>query len=154
MNNVVAIPVNPEPSSELERHWPVHPVSHLYHHLALSFRRQVKPAMPRKTKDEAELTRVGILNAALEVFNDKGVSRSTLADIASEAGVTRGAIYWHFKNKADLVHQLMEHHYDGLFKELEAKYSHLKGEQALLAISEDWLDIFIANESLQKLSEV
>ncbi|MDR5751528.1 MULTISPECIES: TetR family transcriptional regulator [unclassified Caballeronia] len=58
--------------------------------------------MVRRTKEEAQLTRNRILDAAERVFYDKGVSRTTLADIAQEAGVTRGAIYWHFANKGDL----------------------------------------------------
>jgi TetR/AcrR family transcriptional regulator, acrAB operon repressor len=58
--------------------------------------------MVRRTKEEALATRNRILDAAEQVFFDKGVSRTTLADIASQAGVTRGAIYWHFANKGDL----------------------------------------------------
>jgi TetR/AcrR family transcriptional regulator, acrAB operon repressor len=58
--------------------------------------------MVRRTKEEAAETRNSILDAAERVFFEKGVSRTTLADIALEAGVTRGAIYWHFANKGDL----------------------------------------------------
>lgn len=58
--------------------------------------------MVRKTKDETEQTRLQIIAAARRVFAERGVSRTTLAEIAKEAGVTRGAIYWHFKNKPDL----------------------------------------------------
>ncbi|MEI6121884.1 MAG: TetR family transcriptional regulator, partial [Opitutae bacterium] len=36
------------------------------------------------------------------VFNRRGVSTTSLEEVASEAEVTRGAVYWHFKNKADL----------------------------------------------------
>lgn len=64
--------------------------------------------MVRKTKDEARETREGLLDAAVRVFGDKGVSQASLADIAAEAGVTRGAVYWHFKNKKDLVDALLE----------------------------------------------
>ena len=42
------------------------------------------------------------------VFAEKGVSRTSLQDIALAAGTTRGAIYWHFKNKADLFNAMME----------------------------------------------
>ena len=59
--------------------------------------------MPRKTKEEAQETRQRILDAAERVFQMQGVSRTSLAHIADAAGVTRGAIYWHFRNKADLV---------------------------------------------------
>lgn len=58
--------------------------------------------MARCTKEEAQETRSRILDAAEEVFHAKGVSQTALNDVAEAAGVTRGAIYWHFKNKSDL----------------------------------------------------
>ncbi len=48
------------------------------------------------------------MDAAVQVFSIRGVSRTTLANIAKEAGVTRGAIYWHFNNKEDLLSALWE----------------------------------------------
>jgi AcrR family transcriptional regulator len=62
--------------------------------------------MARKTKEEAQNTRKKILEAALDVFYAKGVGHSSLEDIAEVAGVTRGAVYWHFKNKADIFNEL------------------------------------------------
>ena len=59
--------------------------------------------MVRRTKAEAMETRTRILDAAEQVFHRKGVLSASLNDIASEAGVTRGAIYWHFKNKEGLM---------------------------------------------------
>jgi TetR/AcrR family acrAB operon transcriptional repressor len=56
----------------------------------------------RRTKDEALETRDHILDAAERMFSARGVSRTSLEDIASAAGVTRGAIYWHFRDKSDL----------------------------------------------------
>lgn len=64
--------------------------------------------MVRKTKIETEHTRQEIIAAARRVFAARGVSRTTLAQIAKEAGVTRGAIYWHFKNKPDLFFAMKE----------------------------------------------
>ncbi|BDB26022.1 TetR family transcriptional regulator [Cupriavidus sp. P-10] len=58
--------------------------------------------MVRRTKEEALETRHRILDAAETVFHARGVARPSLADIAEAAGVTRGAIYWHFKNKSDV----------------------------------------------------
>jgi TetR/AcrR family acrAB operon transcriptional repressor len=49
--------------------------------------------MARRTKEEAQATRTQLLDTAEVVFREKGVSRTTLTDIASAAGVTRGAIY-------------------------------------------------------------
>lgn len=64
--------------------------------------------MVRKTKEDAELTRKRIIDAARAVFLARGVSRSTLEHIASHAEVTRGAVYWHFKNKAEIFHAIRE----------------------------------------------
>ncbi|ABA90331.1 transcriptional regulator, TetR family [Syntrophotalea carbinolica DSM 2380] len=64
--------------------------------------------MARKTKAEAEQTRRDILEAALELFHAKGYTRTTLEEIARSAGVTRGAIYWHFKDKVDLFNGLKD----------------------------------------------
>jgi len=64
--------------------------------------------MARKTKIDTEQTRTQIIAAARKVFAERGVSRTTFAQIASEAGVTRGAIYWHFKNKPELFFAVME----------------------------------------------
>ena len=63
--------------------------------------------MARRTKDEAVETRNQILDAAERVFSERGVSRTSLADIAEAASVTRGAIYWHFKDKADLFCEMV-----------------------------------------------
>ena len=62
----------------------------------------------RRTKEEAARTRQDILKSALIVFGEKGYSAATLKQIAAEAGVTRGAIYWHFNNKAELYNTLIE----------------------------------------------
>ena len=64
--------------------------------------------MARKTKEEAQATRDRILDTAEQVFSERGVARTSLADIADAAGVTRGAIYWHFRNKGDLFAGLLD----------------------------------------------
>ncbi|WP_203560956.1 TetR family transcriptional regulator [Jiella pacifica] len=56
----------------------------------------------RKTKECADRTREAILDAAEAVFFRQGVATTSLSQIAAEAGLTRGAIYWHFANKLDL----------------------------------------------------
>lgn len=62
----------------------------------------------RRTKEEAAITRENLLAAALAVFSRSGYSTATLDDVAKEAGVTRGAIYWHFHSKAELYAALLE----------------------------------------------
>jgi TetR/AcrR family acrAB operon transcriptional repressor len=64
--------------------------------------------MARKTKEDAEHTHTALLDAAEQVFYDRGVSQTTLNDIATAAGMTRGAIYWHFKDKTALLQALFD----------------------------------------------
>lgn len=59
--------------------------------------------MPRRTKEEAAKTRAMILKTAEKLFFQRGVIQTSLQEIAVAAGVTRGAIYWHFRDKADLL---------------------------------------------------
>lgn len=56
----------------------------------------------RRTKQDAEQTREAILDAAERVFFERGVARASLEAVARRAGVTRGAVYWHFRDKPDL----------------------------------------------------
>lgn len=64
--------------------------------------------MARKTKEEAQVTRSAILDAAEALFQARGVSSTSLQDIAAAAGVTRGAIYWHFQDKSDVFNAMMD----------------------------------------------
>lgn len=64
--------------------------------------------MARRTKQDALVTRDLLLDAAERVFQRRGVSRTSLQEIAQEAGLTRGAIYWHFENKADVFDAMMQ----------------------------------------------
>ncbi|MQT11748.1 TetR family transcriptional regulator [Segnochrobactrum spirostomi] len=64
--------------------------------------------MVRRTKAAAEQTRADLLDAAEHLFHERGVSRTSLDDIAKAAGVTRGAVYWHFRNKLDVLCALQE----------------------------------------------
>jgi len=64
--------------------------------------------MVRKTKEEALETRTRILETAEQIFSEQGVSHTSLQDIAAAANVTRGAIYWHFKNKTDLLDAMLQ----------------------------------------------
>jgi len=64
--------------------------------------------MARRTKEDAQATRSHILDTAERVFEERGVSGTSLNEIAKAAGLTRGAIYWHFQNKADLFNAMME----------------------------------------------
>ncbi len=64
--------------------------------------------MVRKTKEDAEITRQRIIDAARELFSTYGVSKTSLDKIAKHADVTRGAVYWHFENKTELFQAMRQ----------------------------------------------
>ena len=85
----------------------------------------------RRTKEEAELTRKNLLDAALKVFSRQGYEATRLEDVAEAAGVTRGAIYHHFGGKAELFQTLVE----------EASARGVNAVQRAIQDGTDFLDI-------------
>lgn len=68
----------------------------------------------RRTPEDAQKTKDTILDAAVSLFATKGVHNTSLEEIARKANVTRGAIYWHFQNKAEIFNALHERLYQPL----------------------------------------
>jgi TetR/AcrR family acrAB operon transcriptional repressor len=60
----------------------------------------------RKTKQDADITKQSILDAAVALFSEHGVANTSLEKIAKAANVTRGAVYWHFSSKQDIFEAL------------------------------------------------
>lgn len=96
----------------------------------------------KRTREEAENTREDLLNSAIQIFSEKGVARATLEEIAKGAGVTRGAVYWHFESKAqifDALHESMHQPFlDGIFEGLEK--DHPKPMEQLRDL---WIKLFL-----------
>ncbi|WP_313321288.1 TetR family transcriptional regulator [Stenotrophomonas sp.] len=79
--------------------------------------------MARRTKEEALATREGILDAALACFHENGVSGTSLAAIGERAGYSRGAVYWHFKNKTEVLEAMINRERVPFIKRLRRTYS-------------------------------
>ena len=71
----------------------------------------------KRTHEDAEKTRLSIVDAALKVFLEMGYSRAKISDICRVANVTRGAVYWYFRNKEDILLYLA----DSMAHEIEQK---------------------------------
>lgn len=112
--------------------------------------------MARRTKEDAEATRNSLLDAAERVFYDKGVSRASLADIAQAAGATRGAVYWHFKDKVDLFGAMM----DRVTLPLECAYGpqaeglQVAPLQRLRAVIQGVLQAVVCDERARRVFEI
>ena len=93
----------------------------------------------RKTKEEAEKTRGNILKSALKVFLKNGYSKTSLADIAENAGYTRGAVYWHFKDKSEILEKIISKFHGRFFSEqnniLESSFDPLQKIEEMININ-------------------
>jgi TetR/AcrR family acrAB operon transcriptional repressor len=92
--------------------------------------------MVRKTKEEKENTRLQILQAALDCFYEKGFSKTSFDDIAAKIGMTKGAVYWHFKDKSDLLVELIK-------QRLEIKSVNSKANNPSPANLQELRDFFV-----------
>ena len=80
-----------------------------------------KPERNKKTRNQqAQDTERLILNQTMRLFLEKGYHGTSINDITEAVGLTKGAIYWHFKSKEDLLLRVMEEYetrfLDGLIR--------------------------------------
>jgi len=100
----------------------------------------------RRTKQEAEQTRRRIMGAALRTFDRHGIARTTLEQIAEAAGVTRGAIYWHFSGKESLLREIREEVSLPLVDQSDFTLLNDAGEDPLACVERFLLDVLGAVE--------
>ena len=93
--------------------------------------------MPRKTKEEAEKTRARIMASALSLFVKKGYEHTTFTDIAARLKMTKGAVYWHFETKEDLLVALVREMIEKFQRQLgelpERDLTFMKVAEAMIA---------------------
>ena len=106
--------------------------------------------MARRTKEDAEKTRIQILETALELFYEKGYSRCTLVDIAKRIGLTKGAIYWHFKSKVDLFLGLGTHMEEKLEASLADLSSEATGIEAIMTLPDSIIRMITEDRQLHQ----
>ena len=78
-------------------------------------------------QDRAERTRTAILDAAAEVFEERGFTGASLSEILTRAGVTKGALYFHFSSKDDLAKAIIDEQWNIEVPRLEAVQSPMQG---------------------------
>lgn len=86
--------------------------------------------MARRTAKVAAQTRSAIIDAARDLFAEHGFSATTTAQVALSAGVTEGAVFHHFKGKADLfsaVFDLLDAEMDAYARQRAQRVGGLKG---------------------------
>ena len=72
---------------------------------------------PRPSNREQRQTQ--ILDAAMEVFARLGFNKARMDDIAAEAGLSKGSLYWHFESKQDIIAAVLMRMFQGYFGDLK-----------------------------------
>ena len=67
---------------------------------------------------EPEMRRAEIINAAMLLFMEKGYLNTTTQDIVDKVNISRGLLYYHFKNKEDILYCLVEQYSDKLLRRI------------------------------------
>ncbi len=112
--------------------------------------------MEVKTKkaEQSELTRTALLKAARELFTERGYANTATEEIVKRAGVTRGALYYQFRDKADLFHAVLEDLNQDLIKQVASAMQSGQGdlwEQRVHAGSVAFLDACL-DPTVQRIS--
>jgi len=112
--------------------------------------------MVRKTKEATAETRERILDAALEVFAERGLSQMTFQEIARAARMTRGAVYWHFADKTVLCDCLIEERAVMPMEEVLVRFGKPGAIEPPVELGNSFvalLDAFITNPQLRRILE-
>lgn len=127
-----------------------------------------KRATERK-QDRSKRTEQQILAAALRVFARDGISRSRIADIAAEAGISTSTLYEYYKSKEDLAYDVPLSHLADFFEQyrqaaqskdsakerlklylvMSADYAREHAEWARLLYLEIWPSVFVGDAELR-----
>ncbi|MCZ6829889.1 MAG: TetR/AcrR family transcriptional regulator [Gammaproteobacteria bacterium] len=101
--------------------------------------------MVRKTEVNSSLSREDWLRVALDVLNERGVDSVKVLPLSKALGVTRGSFYWHFKNREDLLQQMLE------YWEWELTDTVIEHARMLDASAEDKLRDVVTNVLFQSM---
>lgn len=122
-----------------------------------------------RKQDRSKRTEQQILNAALRVFARDGISRSRIADIAAEAGISTSTLYEYYKSKEDLAYDVPLSHLAEFFESyhqavatksttkeriilylvMSADYAREHAEWARLLYLEIWPSVFVSEADLR-----
>lgn len=106
----------------------------------------------RRTKEEANETRRAILQSALDTFYEKGYSKTTFDEIARRINLTKGAVYWHFRNKPDIIAALINEHIEYHIEQMEKSLPQMKNFDDILNFFLYSADHILKDENRRKMA--
>lgn len=109
----------------------------------------------RKTKEEHEITKKLLLEVAWYLFEKEGYYHTSLEQIASSAWVTRGAIYWNFIGKNDMLEKLLDQNYKKYSMLLELDFDKVtSARQKFASMIEIYFHLLKTDESFRQVERL
>ncbi len=96
--------------------------------------------------DVSEERKNQILDAATQVFMKKGFDKARMDDIVEETGLSKGALYWYFKSKYDIIISILDRIFMNSFKQLD-----LQKEEQVDATAAIWQFTEVAIQDYKKM---
>ena len=87
-----------------------------------------------KLDQNKQQKRESLLNAAFNLFTTKGISKTSISDIALTAGVAKGTFYLYFKDKHDIRNKLISHKSSQVFKNSVVALENYLGKKTEISI--------------------
>lgn len=104
-----------------------------------------------KLDQNKQQKRESLLNAAFNLFTTKGISKTSISDIALTAGVAKGTFYLYFKDKHDIRNKLISHKSSQVFKNSVVALENYLSKKTEISI--DNKIIFVIDNIINQLSE-
>jgi AcrR family transcriptional regulator len=98
-------------------------------------------------------TRARVQKVALELFAEQGYEKTSLREIAERLGVTKAALYYHFKSKEDIVHSFTDDYFAEIDALLDWAKDQPRGEQTRREILDRYVGIVLAGSEVFRFLE-
>jgi AcrR family transcriptional regulator len=98
-------------------------------------------------------TRSRVQKVALELFAEQGYEKTSLREIAERLGVTKAALYYHFKSKEDIVHSLTDDYFAEIDGLLDWARSQPAGDQTRQALLDRYVGIVLDGSAVFRFLE-
>src|SRR6476619_3178200 len=98
-------------------------------------------------------TRSRVQKVALELFAEHGYEKTSLREIAGRLGVTKAALYYHFKSKEDIVHSFTDDYFAGLDHLLDWAKEQPRTDEARREILDRYVSVVLASSEVCRVLE-
>lgn len=105
----------------------------------------------KRTTKAPEVRRQDLMDAAVRVFKDKGIARTTVSDITTAADVAKGTFYLYFDSKDQLLGALKERFVDEILAHANSQYERVGREDwwgLVDSVIESWTDFMLERKDM------